>query len=356
MGVISNLLTPTTPQNVNSSGTSTTALPSAITGYENAASQVAAQDISTPYKPYQGQMVASPNANQTGAYGLAGGLSQAYAPAAAQAGNVASAIPGMVQGQSSLANNYGGLGVAAAFDPSNSWQSQASNWMNPYTSNVVDQIAKAGNQNFNTQLMPSINSQFIGSGDFNSLDNMGGLAQGAALAQQGITSAQANALQSGYSTGLQGYLSQLGQQVGAANNAAGAANTTGYMGNYGLNAAAGTMSGLGSTALGDLSSTGGNMFNIGQAGTNAALGQYPNAQNWTPQQLASASSSMSSLPWPGTVSGTSNAPLAGAGYGPSTLATVGSGLQAAGQIANSLPSASSVTGGLSSAYNWLTGS
>ncbi len=359
------LTNPSLPPNVTSTGSSSTTLPGSITGFENnVAGPLATQVATSGFTPYTGQLTAGPNANMTGSYNLAPGNVGAYQPYLGAASGALNQIMPQTGQQKDIANSSGALGVAAAYDPSNSWGAQANNWMNPYTSNVVDQIAKAGNQNFETQLMPAINSQFIGSGDFNSLSNMGGLSMGAGLAQQGITSAQSAALQQGYGQGLQGYLADLAQKEAAAGQAGNLANQSGYMANYGSTGAASGYGGLGQQAStlgwGDVSNlygSGAPFQQLGQSAINAQLNENFNPyRTWQNQQLGAATGAMSQLPWAGTVSGTINAPLPGAGYGPSPIGQAGAiagGLSALGGL---YPGASNaISGGLNSAANWLTG-
>jgi hypothetical protein len=316
---------------------------------------------STPYQPYKGQLTANMSGNQTAAYNAADATKGAWSPYVSQAGGLYGALAGSTQHQTGLADSAAGLGLGAAFDPSQQWGAQASNWMNPYTSNVVDQIAAAGDQNFNTKLMPSINSQFLSSGDFNSLSNMGGLSQGAAEAQQGITSAQAAALQSGYGTSQTNFLTNKGIDTGTATNAANAATAAGNMATSGYGGAASGTAGLGTTTsalntqdINNLASTGQTAQTTGQAGLTAALNQYNTGQNWLPSQLSNSSSAMSGLPWAGTVSGTSSAPLSGAGYNPSPLAQAGTTVGGLGTLASNLGSAASSISGLGSQIsNWL---
>jgi hypothetical protein len=73
-------------------------------------------------------------------------------------------------------------------------------YMSPYTSSVVNEIARLGNQNFNENIMPQINNSMIGAGQFGSTRNAGALAQGARDVQANISGQQASALESGYTT------------------------------------------------------------------------------------------------------------------------------------------------------------
>jgi len=73
-------------------------------------------------------------------------------------------------------------------------------YMSPYTSSVVDEIGRLGNQNFTEKIMPGVNDSMIGSGQFGSERNADVLGRAARDAQQNITGQQASALESGYTT------------------------------------------------------------------------------------------------------------------------------------------------------------
>jgi hypothetical protein len=76
------------------------------------------------------------------------------------------------------------------------------NYMNPYTSNVVDQIRLANQQNIAQNLSPAITSGAVGSGQFGSQRGANALALGISNANIGALGKQAEALQSGYTQAL----------------------------------------------------------------------------------------------------------------------------------------------------------
>lgn len=78
------------------------------------------------------------------------------------------------------------------------WTSNVSKYMSPYTTNVVDNIARLGKRNFENNIMPGVNSSMIGSGQFGSTRNADILSRAAVEAANDITGQQSNALQSGY--------------------------------------------------------------------------------------------------------------------------------------------------------------
>ena len=60
----------------------------------------------------------------------------------------------------------GALGQYATYDPS-----KMSEFMNPYTSNVIDANNQASNQNLTENILPAVNSTFTGNGQFGSTRN-----------------------------------------------------------------------------------------------------------------------------------------------------------------------------------------
>lgn len=92
-------------------------------------------------------------------------------------------------------------------------------YMNPYTSNVVDQIRLANQQNIAQNLSPAITSGAVGSGQFGSARGANALALGISNANIGALSEQAKALQSGYAQALQAAQQQRANQLNAGQTA-----------------------------------------------------------------------------------------------------------------------------------------
>lgn len=92
-------------------------------------------------------------------------------------------------------------------------------YMNPYTSNVVDQIRLANQQNIVQNLSPAITSGAVGSGQFGSARGANALALGISNANIGALSEQAKALQSGYAQALQAAQQQRANQLNAGQTA-----------------------------------------------------------------------------------------------------------------------------------------
>jgi hypothetical protein len=86
----------------------------------------------------------------------------------------------------------------AASGSAQEWTSNYQKYMSPYTSAVVDNIARLGKRNFEDNIMPGVNSSMIGSGQFGSTRNADILSRAGVQAANDITGQQSNALQSGY--------------------------------------------------------------------------------------------------------------------------------------------------------------
>jgi len=80
--------------------------------------------------------------------------------------------------------------------------------MNPYTSNVVDEMERLSQQNVQRNLLPSMKAGFVGTGGLGSQRYAGALGQSMADIQAGLTGQQYGALSKGYSEALKGALDE----------------------------------------------------------------------------------------------------------------------------------------------------
>jgi len=94
-----------------------------------------------------------------------------------------------------------------------------SDYMNPYTQNVVDQIRLANQQNIAQNLSPAITSGAVGAGQFGSQRGANALALGISNANIGALGQQATALQSGYAQALAAAQQQRANQLTAGQTA-----------------------------------------------------------------------------------------------------------------------------------------
>jgi hypothetical protein len=128
---------------------------------------------------------------------------------------VAGYDPLQVQGYSNLpaAATAGLPGITAAQDTA----SQAAQGitperiqalMNPYTSNVVDEMGRLTQQNMQRNLLPTMKAGFVGTGGLGSQRYAGALGQSLADVQAGLTGQQYGALSQGYTQAMKGALDE----------------------------------------------------------------------------------------------------------------------------------------------------
>jgi hypothetical protein len=196
MGALDFLTSPTAP----ATGTSTTASQSGVPDwYSDYIRGIAGKGVELAGNAQEGQIpqqsIAGFTPDQVAAFQQVRDNQGAWKPGLEQAGQT-------VQGAIGSAQQAGQQANAAVAGPSQNWTDPGtqSAYMSPYTSSVVNEIARLGNQNFNENIMPQINASMIGSGQFGSTRNAANLGNAATQAQQNITGQQASALESGYST------------------------------------------------------------------------------------------------------------------------------------------------------------
>ena len=80
--------------------------------------------------------------------------------------------------------------------------------MNPYTSNVVDEMGRLSQQNVQRNLLPTMKAGFVGTGGLGSQRYAGALGQSMADIQAGLTGQQYGALSKGCSEALKGALDE----------------------------------------------------------------------------------------------------------------------------------------------------
>jgi hypothetical protein len=149
----------------------------------------------TPYQQYQLPRIAGQSAATTQAQDLIRSTSGAYQPT----------IQNAIAGTQNLAGATSVGNINA--------------YMNPYTQNVTDQIAKLGARNLSENLLPGVSDQFIKAGQFGST-GMGDFG-GRALrdTQEAILANQTQALNTGYTQALNASAADLTRQQGALSQA-----------------------------------------------------------------------------------------------------------------------------------------
>ena len=86
--------------------------------------------------------------------------------------------------------------------------SRISALMDPYTQNVVDEMARLQQQNIQRNLLPTMKGAFVGSGGLGSQRYAGALGQSLADAQANLTGQQYGALSAGYQNALKAALDE----------------------------------------------------------------------------------------------------------------------------------------------------
>ena len=203
--------------NTTTGSTSSTDLPAWYQQYTQDLAQQGmglAQNLNN--QPLPAQSTAGFNSDQTNAFqnvrDTSGNWQQPLSQAAGLAGQIAptsSTFNDYAQGAvgnpalttGSSVQPYAQGAQDAMSGNANTWTNNYAQYMSPYTSQVTDNIARLGNQNWSNNIMPGINSSMIGSGQFGSTRNADVLGKSAQAVQADITGQQSTALQAGYASG-----------------------------------------------------------------------------------------------------------------------------------------------------------
>jgi len=167
-------------------------------------------------------------ANKGTQYGIGGANQPAFADATplqqaaftGVANQVGTYAPALEASAKALGSAYN-TDITGAVNPyltsgTSSSADLVTNYMNPYTTNVVDKIRLANQQNIQQNLSPGITGGAVGSGQFGSQRGANALALGISNADIGALAQQAAALQSGYSDALKASQAQRANQMQAA--------------------------------------------------------------------------------------------------------------------------------------------
>lgn len=312
-----------------------------VTDLLGQAQTIAAQ----PYQQFPGQQVAGFTPDQTQAFSNienAGNTNQAYQGAAA----------GQAAAGANSANNIYGAGagdINASTMAASPQGIQA--YMSPYTNDVVNGIQNEANLNWNQNIMPGVNNEFVGSGQYGSGRNAQVLGQAAGNFQTGLSSNIANALQSGYTTaGNQaateaGLLNSAGTSLGnlASTQTGQQLNSANTLGNLGSQAAATNL-----TQNEALQATGQQQQQLNQTNLNTAQQNFENQVNYPAQQTEYLNQIIRGLPAPtATTSGSQTTPA----YSVSPLSGIGgAGTTALALNGSSVGTLGAKTGGLIKGY------
>lgn len=151
-----------------------------------------ARAVSTgEFTPYQGQRIAGFSEPSEQAFGIAESGVGRYEPVyGAGVANTAAA--------------------SETFNPA-----EFAKFMDPYSSQVTDEMARLGNRNFMENLMPKVNAQFTGAGMFGSSKNQEVLGRAARDVQADISGKQAEYLSKGFGQSMDDYAAAMGRKLSA---------------------------------------------------------------------------------------------------------------------------------------------
>jgi hypothetical protein len=256
----------------------------------------------------------------TGATTAAGAAKyQGTQPLQAQAFTAAGNLPGTSMGglndAATLAQTVGNTNVAE----------RAGQFMQPYTSQVVDALGILGKRNINEYLAPQAVAGAVGSGQFGSKRGAEVLGQAINTGLQNVNAAQSQALQTGYGQALQAAQADQATKLGAAQQMGALATAKQNMNLADINA---------------LATLGGQQQTIAQ-----------NEQMFPLQALNAASQAVRGFTVPTNVASTYTGPIPGA-YASSPLSQI-AGLGAIIAGGSSTPFGQSIGKGLSKWWEGL---
>lgn len=302
-----------------------------IQGIASKATDIASQ----PYQNYPGAQVADFNDDQQNAFQGVRDNQGSYQPALSSATSTLNGAQPQVQGALGAASNYIASAPGAVAGPAQAWTDPgtAAAYMSPYTQSVTDEIARLGNQNLNENLIPQVQSQFVGSGQFGSSRNADVLSHTIRDAQTNISGLQSAALQSGYTGAETAFNNDANREQTQgqlqANTGIAAGNASSNLAGTGASSATGLAAGQG--ALGSLqqqlgyndstslAGVGSQEQNLEQTGDTAGYNNFLNQQNYDWTQLGKVQGAVQGAQLPAGATSSTNTTNTAAGYGTSPL-------------------------------------
>lgn len=137
-----------------------------------------------------------------------------FSPQEQQAYQMTSQNVGNYKPYTQAAGNYIAGGTQSFTDPG-----VASSYMNPYTQNVVSGIGAAAGRNLYENLLPQVNKTFIGGGTFGGSRSAEFTGRAIRDANAAALSAQNEAMQKGYESGMGQFNTEAGRYLTAAERA-----------------------------------------------------------------------------------------------------------------------------------------
>ena len=290
------------PPSTTTYGTTTSGLPTWYTDYAQAEMSKSNAIASEPYQVYGGPRIAGATADQTGAYQATRNNAGSWQGGMNAAGGNETTAASM--------NPY----AAANTNLTSASQSGASGmagYMNPYTQDVNNNLAKQAGLNLSQNILPAIGSAYTQSGQFGSSRMQDSTGQAMQNTQQQLLGQQSQNLNNEFNNAatfsqndlsrqaqigqVQGNLTATGQQ-GLANIGSNQALMAGQRQNYGLKDAA------------SLDAIGQEQQGLTQQNLNTAYGDFRDQVQYPWQQLSNMNSILKGINVPVSQSRTETAP------------------------------------------------
>jgi len=204
MGVLDFLFQGSPPPAVTTYGSTVTGIPQFMSDYTlgllNRANAVAAE----PYQAYDQARIAQFTPQQQSAFDLAQKSVGAFnAPVQA----------GIGLAQSSVANNNASAAAQPYLNEANQTAPGViNNYLNPYTTNVVNRLGELGARNLQENLAPGIMANFVRSGQYGSTGQQTAVGNALRDTQESTLAAQNQALNAGYGQSLSAAQADLARQ------------------------------------------------------------------------------------------------------------------------------------------------
>ena len=283
-----NLFAATIPQSVTTSTSSQQGLPDWYQEYTRAIGGEAARLGAKDYTPYGNARIAQLDPLQQAAYDLVKNTSGSYQP--------------FVDKASAAYDTALGTGTQ-------SWLDNSTAYMNPYKSQVIDEMGRLGMRNWNENMLPGLNDQFVGTGQFGSGRNADIVSRAGRDFVTDLTGQQANMLMSGYNDAFNKFNTDVTRQA-----------TTGQQIGQDYGALGQTNQALNTNQAQALEAAGLGQQNQIQKNLDLAYDDWTNQRDWDWSNLDRVNSAVRGLQLPTCQYGTSTGPSAL--YGPSPLIQV----------------------------------
>lgn len=292
MGVLDFLFQGSPPPAVTSYGSTVTGIPQFMSDYTlgllNRANAVAAE----PYQAYSQARLADFTPEQTQAFDLTqksvGAFNQPVQT-------------GITMAQNAVTNNNASTAAQPYLKAANQTAPQViGDYMNPYTTNVVNRIGELGTRNLTENLAPGIMANFVRSGQYGSTGQQAAVGKALRDTQESTLAAQNQALNTGYGQGMtaaqadlarQGNLGQVAGNLASqtATNQLSAAGQLGNLANVGQ--------GINLKDLASLEAVGQTQQQLDQRNLDLGYQDFAEQRAYPSQQLSMLNSLVRGLPY-----------------------------------------------------------